>query len=169
VGTDDEEVVAAMRSWQVGVAGMLLILGACGRADAGNPVPSTSGRGGALELAVSQTCTPGSRPDCTAVADEHVVVTPSGFARIGVTSATPAADGSAAVYVVLDTEGARAFSAIAGQVAEEEGDGGRLVLRVDGEVLSAVRVPEPMSLTRLEIAVPDHLRAEDVARQINDG
>ena len=84
------------------------------------------------------------------------------------TSAIPAADGSAAVDVVLDTEGAREFSAAAGQVAEE-GDGGRLVLRVDGEVVSAVRVPAAIAVTQLQISLPDHLRADDVARQINDG
>ena len=167
-GDGGEEVVVAVRSWHVGAVGMLLMLGACGPANAGKPVASTSGRVGAVKLAVSQTCTPGSTPDCKAVGDEYVVVTPAAFARVGVTTATPAADGSAAVDVVLDPDGARAFSDAAGQVAQK-GEGGRLVLGVEAELLSAVSVPAPMAVTKLRIALPDHLHAEDVARRINNG
>ena len=167
-GSWDEEVVVAIRSWQVGVAGMLLTLGACGQAKAGDPVASTSDRGGAIGLAVSQTCTPGSRPDCEAIGDEYVIVAPSDFARVGVTTATPAPDGSGAVDLVLDAEGARAFSEASGQVAQK-GDDGRLVLSVEAEVLSAVRVPTPVAVKHMQISLPDHLRAEDVARQISGG
>ena len=83
-------------------------------------------------------------------------------------SAAPAGDGSAAVDVVFDAKGAAAFSKAASEVAQE-GDGARLVLRVDDQVLSAVRVPGPISVTTMRIALPGHPHADDVARQIHGG
>lgn len=113
------------------------------------------------------TCTPGSGPECQAVGDEHVV-TPSEFTRAGVVTATPAADGSAAVDVVFDPEGATAFLEASRQVVDK-GDSGRLVLRINDQVISTVRVPGAVAVTRLHISLPDHLHAQDVVRQITEG
>ncbi len=156
-----------VRSWPVGVAGMMLALSACGQASAGDPASSTSNHGGAVQFAASQTCTPGAGPECQAVGDEHVV-TPSEFTRVGVVTATPAADGSAAVDVVFDTQGATAFLEASRQVVEK-GESGRLVLRIDDQVISAVRVPSAVAVTQMHIVLPDHLHAQDVVRQITEG
>ena len=159
-----------IRSRHFGVAGVLLALGACGQApagDAGELTTSTSNPG-AVHLAASQTCTPGSVAECQAVGDEHVVVAPSEFTRVGVTTATPAADGSAAVEVVFDAEGAAAFLGASRQAADK-GESGRLVLRVDDQVISAVRVPSAVAVTQLHISLPDHLQPQDVVRQIGEG
>ena len=160
-----------IRSRHVGMAGVLLALGACGQAPAGDPgelTTSTSNPGGAVHLAASQTCMPGSVAECQAVGDEHVVVAPSEFTRVGVVTATPAADGSAAVDVVFDPEGATAFLEASRQVVDE-GDSGRLVLRINDQVICAVRVPSTVAVTRLHISLPDHLHAQDVVRQITEG
>jgi len=82
--------------------------------------------------------------------------------------ATPAADGSAAVDVVFDTQGATAFLEASRQVVEK-GESGRLVLRIDDQVISAVRVPSPVAVTQMHIVLPDHLHAQDVVRQITEG
>ncbi|HEX5969779.1 MAG TPA: hypothetical protein VFY88_14975 [Intrasporangium sp.] len=121
-----------------------------------------------MQFAVSPTCIPGSGADCEAVGDEHVVINPSDFARAGVTTAAPADDSSAAVDVVFDSEGAAAFSKASSEVAQK-GDGARLVLAVDDQVLSAVRVPSPVEVTKMRIVLPGHLHAEDVARRITGG
>jgi hypothetical protein len=152
------------------MAGVLLALGACGQAPAGDPgelTASPSDPGGAVHLAASQTCTPGSVAECQAVGDEHVVVAPSEFTRVGVTTATPAADGSAAVEVVFDAAGAAAFLEASRQAADK-GESGRLVLRVDDQVISAVRVPSAVAVTQLHISLPDHLQPQDVVRQIGE-
>lgn len=102
------------------------------------------------------------------VGQEHVLVNPSDFARAGVTTAAPAGDSSSAVDVVFDAEGAAAFSKAASEVAQD-GDGARLVLRVGDQVLSAVRVSSPISVTTMRFVVPGHLHADEVARQIHGG
>lgn len=156
------------RSWRIGLAGMLLALGACGQVAAEDPDRSTSDRGGAVQLAASQTCTPGSGPDCVSVGGEHIVVTASDFIRVGVVSATPARDGIPAIDVEFDAEGAMAFSQASKDVVEK-GDGGRLVLRADEHVLGAVRVPSPLAPSELRIFLQDDLSAEDAARWIIGG
>ncbi len=145
----------------------MLALGACGQATTGDPAPSSSNPGGAVQFAVSLTCKPGSGPECRAVGDEHVV-SPSEFTRVGVLTATPAPDGSAAVDVVFDPEGATAFLEASRQVGDK-GDRGRLVLGINDQVISAVRVPSAVAVTRLHISLPNHLRAQDVVRQITEG
>lgn len=165
---NDEEDVVGVRSRLVGMVGVLLALGACGQTNAADHGAPTSSSGGELMFAVSRTCTTDSEPHCEVVGDEHVVVNPSDFAQAGVATATPADDSSAAVDVVFDAEGAAAFSKASGEVAQK-GDSARLVLRVDDHVLSAVRVPSSVAVTKMRIALPDHLHADDIARQITDG
>lgn len=121
-----------------------------------------------MQLAVSQTCTPGSAPDCESVGDEHIVVTASDFIRVGVISAAPARDGIPAIDVEFDAEGAIAFSQASKDVVEK-GDDGRLVLRADDHVLGAVRVPSPVAVSQLRIFLQDDLSAEDAARWITGG
>jgi hypothetical protein len=84
-----------------------------------------------------------------------------------VATATPAPDG-AAVDVVFDSEGAAAFSRASSEDAQK-GDNARLLLGVDDQVLSAVRVPSPIKVTQMRIVVPEHVDAEDVVRRINGG
>lgn len=100
--------------------------------------------------------------------DEYVVVAASEFTRVGVATATPAPDGRAAVDVAFDTQGATAFRETSSRVLRK-GYRGRLVLEVDDQVLSAVRVPSSVVAPQLPIFLPDHLHAEDVVRQIRGG
>ena len=85
-------------------------------ASADDPATPTSSSGGAVHFAVSQTCEPGSGPDCQPIGSEHVV-TPAESTRVGVVTATPAADG-AAVDVVFDSDGATAFQELSEKVVQ---------------------------------------------------
>ena len=63
---------------------------------------------GTLELAISQTCAPGSDPQCIPLNDEHILVAPAAFERIGVDSASsaPSSGEFDMINVTLDNDGA---------------------------------------------------------------
>ncbi len=151
------------RPWRLcSLGGLLLTLGACS-AGGGPDTSEPSDPAGAIELAVSQTCTPDQDPRCVSVNGEHVVVAPSEFVRAGVEEAAVAdhEEGNSAVDVIFDDDGAAVFQDSTAQVAQA-GQAARLVTKVGDQVIAAVRVPEALDGDRVRVALPADARAEDV-------
>lgn len=136
---------------------------------AGTDATASSDRG-AIELAVSQTCTPGSEPECTPVNDEHVTVDPSQFVSVGVEEASAVSDGEEddALHLRLDDDGTSALRSLSAQVVDV-GEEGRLVVKVGEQVLSAVRVPAAIDGSDVQIALPQATTAESVIDLVQGG
>jgi hypothetical protein len=123
-----------------GVGLMVLILSGCA-VEGGADEPAATG---AIEVAVSETCDAGSTPECVSVNGEHVAVAASDFLRAEVEAVAVADDqGANAVDVTLSKGGAAVLETSTSEVAMA-GDDARLVIKVGGEVLSAVAVAETL-------------------------
>lgn len=93
---------------------------------------------------------------------------PSSFEPAEVDDAEVAEAGAQnAVGVTLSEDGSTVLSAVTGQVVEA-GDDARLVIKIGNNILSAVRVVEPLETDYVVIALPPGENPEDVAAQILD-
>ncbi|MDX2355365.1 hypothetical protein [Dietzia sp. PP-33] len=123
---------------------------------------------GALELAISQTCTPGSEPRCIPVNGEHVLVAPTAFERAGVDSASgaPPSGESDMITVTLDGDGTRVVSRMTAE-ATHAGDHSRLVMKVGDHIISSVRVRGELRSEQLQVALPPGAPTEDILEDLN--
>lgn len=123
---------------------------------------------GALELAISQTCAPGSAPQCIPVNDEHILVVPTAFERAGVDSASDAksSEKTDMITVNLDTAGATVASRMTAE-ASQAGEQTRLVVKVDDEIISAVRVQGELHNNQLVVALPPGTPTDKILESLN--
>lgn len=128
----------------------------------------SSATGGTIELAVSETCTAGSDPQCVVVNGQSVVL-PSAFESAGVEDAAVAdGDGQNAVDVTFNDEGAAVLRTLTEQAAGA-GDAARLVMKIGGEIRAAVRVMEALEGDYVQIALSPDDNAQDVVDLIRGG
>ncbi|MCT1517274.1 hypothetical protein [Dietzia cercidiphylli] len=138
-----------------------------------SPPPSTNeamnAPTGALELAVSQTCAPGSDPQCINVNDEHILVDPTAFERAGVDSASGAqpSEESDMITVNLDTAGATVASRMTAE-ASQAGEQTRLVMKVGDEIISAARVQGEFRNDQMLVALPPGAPTEEILKTLNE-
>lgn len=123
---------------------------------------------GALELAVSQTCAPGSDPQCIPFYDEHILVVYSAFERAGVDSASgdPSTGESDMITVQLGSEGTPVVRRMTAE-AMQAGEHARLVMKVGDDIVSAVRVQGELHGDHLQIALPPDASTEDILANLN--
>ena len=134
----------------------VLALSACSAGVGANETPSATG--GAIELAVAETCAKGSDPKCVSVKGEYVVL-PSAFERAGVEDATAAeGQGPNTVDVTFTKEGATVLHTLTEKAARAK-DSARLVLKIGGEIQSVVTVMQAVDNGRVQIGFsPDDKR-----------
>jgi hypothetical protein len=148
----------------VGVA-VLLLSGCASGAGAADPGATA----GAIELAVSETCAADSAPECVDVNGEYVMVPGAGFSRAEVESVAAAGEEAGnAIDVTLTSEGAEVLESATTNAAQA-GDDARLVIKVGGEVLSAVAVAEPLVGEHFLLALPPELSAEEFTERVGRG
>ncbi|TQO19898.1 hypothetical protein FB472_1499 [Rhodoglobus vestalii] len=124
--------------------------------------------GGAIELAVSETCVEGSDPDCILVNDQYVLK-PTAFERASVEDAAVAeAGGQNAVDVTFTDEGAVVLNALTEEAAGA-GEPARLVMKIGPEIRSAVFVAEPLIGNQIMIALSPDDNAQETVDLINGG
>ncbi|RZS68697.1 hypothetical protein EV187_1132 [Agromyces ramosus] len=100
---------------------------------------------------------------------EYVMVPDAGFSLAGVESIAVAGDEVGnAVDVTLTSEGAAVVESAAAEAAQA-GDDSRLVIKVGGEVLSAVAVAEPLEGEHFLLALPPELSAEEFTERVGRG
>lgn len=142
---------------------MVLILSGCA-VEGGADRPAATA--GAIEVAVSETCDAGSTPECVAVNGEHVVVAASDFLRADVEAVAVADDQPGnAVDVTLSNEGAAVLETSTSEVAMA-GDDARLVIKVGGEVFSAVAVAETLRGDHFSMALPADMSAQEFIERV---
>lgn len=148
------------------VGPVLLALTACSAAGGAGETSSTTG--GAIELAVSETCAEVSDPQCVSVNGEGVVL-PAGFERAGVENvAVTEGEGRNAVDVTFNEDGATVVQTSTEQAARAGGTA-RLVVKVGDEVLAAVVVPEALEGDQVQIALSPDDSAQEVVDLIQGG
>jgi len=132
------------------VALVLLALSAC----------SGGGDGGAIDMAVSEMCTDGADSECVSVNGESIVA-PSGYEPASVERAAVAeSEGTNAVDVTFDAEGAEVFHALAAEAAQA-GDTARLVMKFGEKKLVALTVKDAIDRDQMQIALsPDESAQE---------
>jgi len=144
----------------------VLALSACSAAPGVDATSSV--RGGAIELAVSQTCAEGSDPQCVSVKGENVVL-PAAFERAGVEDATVAeGEGQHAVDVTFGDDGAVVFHTLTGRAAGA-GSSARLVIRIGGEIQGAVVVMQALEGDQIQIALSPDDNAPGIVDLIRRG
>ncbi|UTT61767.1 hypothetical protein [Microcella humidisoli] len=121
--------------------------------------------GGAIELAVSETCSDESDPQCISVNGESVVF-PSAFERAGVDDAV-AIDGQNAIALTLNADGAEVLRTLTEQAAEAA-DTARLVIAIGDEILTAARVIEPLTDATVHVVLPPDRTAQDLITLIRE-
>lgn len=123
---------------------------------------------GALELAISQTCAPGSDPQCIPINDEHILVVPTAFERAGVDSASgaPSSGASDMINVTLDSDGATLARRMTVE-ASQAGDQTRLVMKVGDVIVSAVRVQGEFRGDQMMVALPPDTSTEVILNNLN--
>jgi hypothetical protein len=160
---EEASSVSSLVGRVIGVAGALLLLSGCA-SGAGAADPGATA--GAIELAVSETCAADSAPECVDVNGEYVMVPDAGFSRAGVESVAVADDQAGnAVDVTLTSEGAAVLESATTEAAQA-GDNARLVIKVGGEVLSAVAVAEPLEGEHILLALPPELSADEFTDRV---
>ncbi|MDQ0614880.1 hypothetical protein QF046_002521 [Microbacterium sp. W4I4] len=123
---------------------ILVSLGLCGCAVAGDSETPASQSGGSIQLAITQTCDAGSDPQCIPVGDEHLM-RPSDFEEAAVETAVARNDDEQnAVDVTFTDEGAKVLNDLTTQ-ASDAGTESRLLMKAGDEIVSAVSVMEPIS------------------------
>lgn len=144
---------------------LILAMSGCSAGDGSGESGPPAGEGG-IEMAVSQTCTSGSAPECVSVNGEYVMIIEADFVHAGVETAEAVSDGTTdAVDVTFDEDGAKVFEALTAEAAESAGTA-RLVIKVGEEVLSAVTVVEPMQGDTAVIALPPGADPDELAEVI---
>lgn len=126
----------------------VLALSACSASTGATQTGSATG--GAIEVAVSKTCTAGTDPKCVSVKGEHVVL-PDSFEKVGVQDVS-AADGQGpnTVDVTLTESGTRTFHALT-EKAAQAGSSERLLVKIGGEVRAAVTVMQAIDSGHVQI------------------
>ncbi|MDH6236570.1 hypothetical protein [Cryobacterium sp. CG_9.6] len=138
---------------------MLLALSACTGVEGSAETPPNTG--GAIELAVTDTCAEAADAQCVSVNGESIVL-PSTFQRAGVKDVAVAqSEGQNAVDVTFTQGGATLLHTLTEQATTETA---RLVVKVGDELVSAVTVMEPVEGDQLRIT----LSPDDSAQNIVD-
>jgi hypothetical protein len=149
------------RTWGAVVALAVLVLSGCAQGVAAD----SSTTGGAIEVAVTKTCTEDASADCVEINGEKVLVTDDAFRRVDLEAVSAADDQSGnAVDVELTQDGAAVLAAST-TAASEAGEDARLVIRAGGEVVAAVKVIEPISDDHVVIALPSDVTVQEFADQ----
>lgn len=144
---------------------VVFALGGCSAAGAGDTASAT---GGAVELAVSETCADRADPQCVLVNGENVVL-PSAFERAGVEDATIAeGEGQNAVDVTFNEDGAVVLNALT-EKAAQAGDSARLVIRIGGEIQAAVMVMQALEGDHVQISISPDDSAQEIVDLIHKG
>ena len=138
-----------------------LALGGCSAAVESGPTSETPG--GAIELAVSETCLEGSSSQCVLVEGEYIV-SPAAFKTATVVEAVASErDGQNTVNVTFTNAGASIVNSLTTEAVQAGGEA-RLVMRIGDEIRAAVTVAEPLTGESLLIA----LSPEDSGQQVVD-
>jgi len=141
------------------VALLVVPLSACSAAGAAEP---SSVSGGAIEVAVSEACA-NVDAQCVLVNGQGVLA-PTAFERADVEDAAVGEDGGQNVVNVTFSEaGAAVFNRLTDE-AVHAGDSARLVMRIGGELRSAVRVTAALTGDQVQII----LSADDDAHDVVD-
>ena len=147
---------------------VLIVLALSGCSAGVGASDTASATGGAIELAVSETCADGADPQCVQVNGENVVF-PSALKRAGVKDATIAeGEGQNAVDVTFTEEGAIVFNALTVK-AVQAGDSARLIIKIGGEIQAAVVVMEAMEGDQVQISVSPDDNAQKIVDLIHKG
>lgn len=155
------------RTRMIGLAVLtMLTLSACST-DTGADA-TTSGAGGAIELAVAESCTEANEPACVAVQGEHVVL-PSDFERASVENAAVVeGHGPNAVDLTFTKDGATVLKMLT-ENAARAGNSARLVIKIGGEIQSVVAVMEAVDNGRVQLELPPDEDAEKVVDLLQGG
>jgi hypothetical protein len=144
----------------------LLALSGCSAGVGADETPAATG--GAIELAVSETCTEGADPKCVSVKGEHVVL-PSAFERAAVEDATAAeGQGPNTVDVTFTKEGSMVLRTLT-EKAARAGDSTRLVMKIGGEIQAVVTVMQAVDDGRVQIDLSPHKSAQEALDLIHAG
>ncbi|TFD72910.1 hypothetical protein [Cryobacterium gelidum] len=127
----------------------------------------SSGTGGTIELAISETCAEGSDSQCVSVNGENVLL-PSAFERAGVEESSVAGDGQNAVDVTFNADGAEILHALT-EKAARAGDSARLVISIGGELQAAVVVMEALEGDQVQIALSPDDNVQEIVDLIQGG
>ena len=147
---------------------LLVVLALSGCSAGVGATGTASATGGAIELAVSQTCADGADPQCVQVNGENVVL-PSALERAGVKDATIAeGEGQNAVDVTFTEDGAIVFNALTVK-AVQAGDSARLIIKIGGEIQAAVVVMDAMEGDHVQISVSPDDNAQKIVDLIHKG
>lgn len=119
--------------------------------------------GGTIELAVSETCTAGSDPQCTPVGDEYVM-RPVAFEKATVEEAVVSEGPQQnAIDVTFTSEGAAVLSDLTDR-ASQSGSESRLLVKIGDEIVAAVVVKEALDGDEVTIG----LAPEDDPQEVID-
>ena len=145
---------------------VLLALSGCSAAGSANEASSTSG--GTIELAVSETCTEGSDPQCVSINGENVIL-PSTFERAGVEDAAVAeGEGQSAVDVTFNSDGAAVLHTLTEQTAQAR-DTARLVMKIGDQIKASVTVMEALKGNHIQFILSPDDNAQEVVDLIQGG
>ena len=128
---------------------------------------ASSGTGGTIELAISETCAERSDSQCVSVNGENVLL-PSAFEQAGVEESSVAGDGQNAVDVTFNADGAEILHALT-EKAARAGDSARLVISIGGELQAAVVVMEALEGDQVQIALSPHDNVQEIVDLIQGG
>jgi hypothetical protein len=129
--------------------------------------PATNA-GGSVEMAVSETCTDMADPQCVSVNGQDVLLPPA-FEKAGVVAAAVAdVAGQNGVDVTFDEAGATVLQALTKEAAEAGADA-RLLIRIGGELQSAVVVLEALEGAEAQIVLARDDDAQDLVDQLLAG
>jgi hypothetical protein len=119
---------------------ILVSLGLCGCAAAGDSTTSAAPNRGSIQLALSTTCDAESDPQCIPVGNDHVM-RPSSFENATVQNAVAHSD---SVDVAFTDNGAKVLNDLTTQASGVSAES-RLLVKVGDEIVAAVSVMEPLS------------------------
>ena len=145
---------------------VVLALSACSAPGGSDETSSVTG--GTIELAVSETCTDVSDPQCVSINGQNVVL-PSAFEHAGVEDAAVAdGEGQNAVDVTFDKDGAAVLHTLT-EKAARAGHTARLVMKMGGELQVAVAVMHALEGDQLQISLSPDDSAQKVVDLIHKG
>jgi hypothetical protein len=144
----------------------LSALSACSTDVGADEPPSVTG--GAIELAVSETCTEVEEPKCVSVQGEKILL-PSAFERANVENATAAeGQGPNTVDVTFTEDGSTVLHTLTEKAAGAK-DSARLVVKIGGEIQSVVTVMEAVAEGRVQISFSPNISAQEAVDLIHEG
>lgn len=147
---------------------ILVSLGLCGCAVAGDSETPAARRGGSIQMAVTQTCDAGSDPQCIPMGDEHLM-RPSDFEEAAVETAVARTDDTQnAVDVTFTDQGAEVLNDLTTQASDAD-DESRLLVKAGDEIVSAVSVMEPISGNQVTFGLSPEDEADAIVELIQAG